>query len=51
MEARWRAAGNETQLSIWPEGAHAFVAYPIEIARRSLAEQHAFLSRAWPART
>jgi acetyl esterase len=44
MEARWRVAGNEAQLSLWPEGVHAFTAFPLEIARRSRAEQHAFLA-------
>ncbi|HEX7626904.1 MAG TPA: alpha/beta hydrolase [Gaiellaceae bacterium] len=43
MDARWRAAGNEARLSLWPEGAHAFTAFPLEIARRSRAEQSAFL--------
>jgi acetyl esterase len=43
MHARWSAAGNEARLSLWEEGAHAFVAYPLELARRSLAEQYAFL--------
>jgi acetyl esterase/lipase len=44
MEARWRAAGNESRLSLWEEGAHAFVAYPLEQARRSRAEQYAFVA-------
>jgi acetyl esterase len=43
MHARWRAAGNESLLSLWDEAPHAFVAYPLEVARRSRAEQHAFL--------
>ena len=43
MEARWRQAGNETTLSLWPEGIHAYTAFPIEIGRRSRAEQVAFL--------
>lgn len=43
MEARWRAAGNETSLSLWPEGVHAYTAFPLEIARRSRAEQAAFI--------
>ncbi|MDX6476938.1 MAG: acetyl esterase [Gaiellaceae bacterium] len=43
MEARWRAAGNGARLSLWAEGAHAFTAFPLEIARRSRAEQGAFL--------
>jgi acetyl esterase len=43
MSARWQQAGNETVLSLWPEGVHAYTAFPIEIARRSRAEQIAFL--------
>jgi acetyl esterase/lipase len=43
MEARWRAAGNEATLSLWDEGIHAYTAFPIEIGRRSRAEQFAFL--------
>ena len=43
MHARWRAAGNESKLSLWEEGVHGYVLFPLEIARRSLAEQHAFL--------
>ena len=43
MEARWRAAGNETSLTLWPEAVHGFVAFEIETARRSHAEQYAFL--------
>ncbi len=43
MEARWRTAGNETTLSLYPEAAHGFVAFEIEAARRSRAEQYAFL--------
>ena len=44
MESRWRAAGNEARLSLWPEGVHAFTAFPIEIGKRSRAEQNAFLA-------
>jgi acetyl esterase/lipase len=43
MEARWRQAGNEATLSLWDEGVHAYTAFPIEIGRRSRAEQMAFL--------
>jgi acetyl esterase len=43
MEARWRLAGNETTLSLWNQGIHAYTAFPIEIGRRSRAEQTAFL--------
>jgi acetyl esterase len=43
MEARWRLAGNDTKLTLWPEAVHGFVAFDIEAARRSCAEQYAFL--------
>jgi acetyl esterase len=43
MEARWRAVGNETTLTLWPEAVHGFVAFDTEAARRSRAEQYAFL--------
>jgi acetyl esterase len=43
MEARWRLAGNPTTLSLWEDGVHAFTAFPLEIARRSRAEQAAFI--------
>ncbi len=43
MEARWRAAGNDTTLSLWEDGVHAYTAFPLEIARRSRAEQAAFI--------
>lgn len=44
MEIRWRTAGNETTLSLYPEAVHAFVAFETEAARRSRAEQYAFIS-------
>ena len=43
MFARWEQAGNDATLSLWPEGVHAYTAFPIEIGRRSRAEQIAFL--------
>ena len=43
MESRWRAAGSEARLSLWPEGVHAYTAFPIEIGRRSRVEQNEFL--------
>jgi acetyl esterase/lipase len=43
MAARWRQAGNDAALSLWAEGVHAYTAFPIEIGRRSRAEQIAFL--------
>jgi acetyl esterase/lipase len=44
MHARWRAAGNEAELHVWPEAVHGFNALPIPIARASDAAQHAFLA-------
>jgi len=44
MEARWRAAGNESRLSLWAEGVHAYTAFPIEIGKRSRHEQNEFLA-------
>jgi acetyl esterase len=43
MEARWKAAGNGTSLSLWEDGVHAYTAFPLEIARRSRDEQAAFI--------
>jgi acetyl esterase len=43
MHARWQAAGNESRLSLYDEAVHGFTAFPIEAARRSRAEQVAFL--------
>jgi acetyl esterase len=33
MEARWRMAGNRTELLVVPEGVHGFTAFPVEAAR------------------
>jgi acetyl esterase/lipase len=46
MAARWRAAGNDADLRVWPEGIHGFTAYPLAIARAADRVQHAFLSAA-----
>lgn len=43
MAARWRAAGNETALSVTPGGCHVFQAFPLEIARKSNAEIDEFI--------
>jgi acetyl esterase len=32
MEARWRAAGSEATLKIWPESIHGFDAFPTKMA-------------------
>ena len=40
MAARWRAAGNEAELDIWPESAHGFTAFPLAIARAANEAQY-----------
>jgi acetyl esterase len=49
MAARWRAAGNQAEVRVWPQALHGFGAYPLEIARAATAAQWAFLSAALPA--
>jgi acetyl esterase/lipase len=45
MEARWRMAGHATELRIWPEAPHAFVALPMTVADAALDAEHDFLRR------
>ena len=45
MEARWRQAGHPTELRIWPEAPHGFVALPMSVADVALAAEHDFLRR------
>ncbi|MGZ8695359.1 MAG: alpha/beta hydrolase [Gaiellaceae bacterium] len=49
MAARWRAAGNEAEVRVWPEMLHGFGAYPLAVARAAAEAQWAFLSAALPA--
>jgi acetyl esterase/lipase len=49
MESRWRTAGNDTTLTLWPEAVHGFLAFDIEVARRSRAAQYDFLRRDVPS--
>lgn len=44
MEVRWRTAGNATTLTLWEDAIHGFTGFDIEVARRSLAQQYAFLA-------
>jgi acetyl esterase/lipase len=45
MEARWRAAGNATELRVWPEAPHGFVSLPMTVADAALSAEHDFLRR------
>jgi acetyl esterase len=46
MSARWRAAGAEAELRVWPEAIHGFTAFPLAISRAANASQEAFLRTA-----
>ena len=43
MHARWVAAGNETELAIYPGGAHGFTLFPNRLANEAEARSEAFL--------
>ena len=45
MEARWRAAGNRTELRIWPEAPHGFISLPMTVADAAMSAEHDFLRR------
>lgn len=44
MAQRWRAAGNRTELAVYPGGAHVFMAFAGELARAGLERIDAFLN-------
>ena len=35
MEARWQTAGNETELHVYEDAAHGFIAFPIAYAQEA----------------
>ena len=45
MHARWVAAGNETELAIYPGGAHGFTLFPNQLAEEAGARSEAFLKK------
>jgi acetyl esterase/lipase len=45
MEARWRAAGNPTELRVWPEAPHGFISLPMTVADAALSAEYDFLRR------
>ena len=45
MEARWRMAGNATELHVWPEAPHGFISLPMTVADAALAAEYDFLRR------
>ena len=46
MEARWRAAGNRTELIVHGEAIHGYNAFPLRVTAASRAQQYAFLNAA-----
>jgi acetyl esterase len=44
MSVRWQAAGNPCELEVVAEAVHGFTAFPITVATREVAAQHAFLA-------
>ncbi|UCF91219.1 MAG: alpha/beta hydrolase [Desulfobacterales bacterium] len=46
MHMRWRAAGNASELAIYPGGIHAFNAFPIAIADRANRRMEEFIVKA-----
>jgi acetyl esterase len=45
MAARWRAAGNEAELLVFPESIHGFHAFPTGIAQMAIEAQINFVRR------
>jgi acetyl esterase/lipase len=43
MAERWRAAGNDAEIVIYPEGVHGFNQYPTALARKANLRQFEFL--------
>ncbi len=46
MAERWRTAGNRAEVAVYPEGGHAFNAYPTGLARKANGRQFEFLRSA-----
>ncbi len=45
MALRWRAAGNEAELAVYPECVHGFTLFPTELARIASARIRDFVAR------
>jgi acetyl esterase len=45
MATRWRAAGNDARVLVYPESPHAFVAFPTTVGRHAMEAQMSFVAR------
>ena len=45
MHGRWLAAGNESEIAVYPGGVHGLTGFPTELGRRALARQDAFFKQ------
>jgi acetyl esterase/lipase len=43
MAARWRAAGSEAELAVYPESVHGFAAFPTEMAQAARSRMAEFI--------
>ena len=46
MHARWLAAGNESELAVYPGGVHGLTGFPTALGRKAVARQDSFLKAA-----
>jgi acetyl esterase len=46
MHARWLAAGNESELAVYPGGVHGITGFPTALGRKAVTRQDAFLKAA-----
>ena len=44
MAMRWRAAGNEAELAVYPDSVHGFTVFPTALARAANAHINAWLA-------
>ena len=44
MSARWQAFGNEAELAVYPDCAHGFTFFPVELAKRANDRIEKFLA-------
>lgn len=45
MGTRWRAAGNEAEVVVYPDAPHGFIAFPCAIGRMGLERHVAFIAK------